>query len=95
LPTCWIMVDRVQPPETASQTPGFPTWLPTGYRLEHDSDVLILRRADDSRRGLPAYCGPEDARRVRPSAAPISMCVLSYNPFAGDSQRGDPRRRLS
>jgi hypothetical protein len=47
------MVDGVQPPETqprepASQTPGFPARLPAGYRLEHDSDVLILRRADGS-----------------------------------------------
>src|SRR5918992_4536019 len=47
------MLDGAQAPETppteaASQTPGSPTWVPEGYRLERSPDVLSLRRADGS-----------------------------------------------
>jgi hypothetical protein len=34
------------PMEPDPRTPGSPAWLPQGYRLEYDPDVLILRRED-------------------------------------------------
>jgi hypothetical protein len=39
---------ETSPTEAASQTPGSPTWVPEGYRLERSPDVLSLRRADGS-----------------------------------------------
>jgi hypothetical protein len=39
---------ETSPRETASQTPGSPTRVPEGYRLERSPDVLSLRRADGS-----------------------------------------------
>ncbi len=47
------MVEGAQPPEaspmeTTPQPLGSPTWLPADYQLEHDPDLLSLRRADGS-----------------------------------------------
>jgi hypothetical protein len=47
------MIGGAQPSEAppvvaAPQTPGSPAWLPQGYRLEYEPDVLILRREDGS-----------------------------------------------
>jgi hypothetical protein len=39
---------ETSPREIASQTPGSPTRVPEGYRLERSPDVLSLRRADGS-----------------------------------------------
>ncbi len=78
------------PMEAAPQTPGSPAWLPQGYRLEYDPDVLILRRGDGSFVAAFSNQGATGEAVVRA----VEEDRRGWPAYCGPEQYADSARRL-